>query len=92
MKKRYHRIAKVKARFIKKFHKFGVEVPASVEEAYRLDQNNTNTFWRDAIKKEMTNAYVAFHILDHSKEDPVGYGKRVWSNIFDVKMDFRRKT
>ena len=67
LNKQYHIIAKVKARFLKKSHKFGVEVPTSIKEAYRLDQKNNNTLWRDAIKKEMTNVAVAFHILDHGK-------------------------
>ena len=51
LNKRYHIIAKVKARFPKKSHKFGVELSTSVEEVYRLNQKNNNTLWRDAIKK-----------------------------------------
>ena len=51
LKKRDHIIAKFKARFLKKSHKFDVEVPTSVEEAYKLDKKNNNTLWRDAIKK-----------------------------------------
>ena len=91
MKKRDHIISKVKARFLKKSHKFGVEVPTSVEEAYKLDHNNNNNLWRDSIKKEMTNVAVAFHILDHSEEDHVGYEHINCHLIFDVNMDFRRK-
>ena len=51
LKKRDYIIAKVKARFFKKYHKFGVEVPTLAEEAYKLDNKNNNTIWRDAIKK-----------------------------------------
>ena len=91
MKKRDHIIAKVKARFLKNSHKFGVGLPTSVEEAYRIDQKNNNTLWRDAIKKEMTNVSVSFHILDHGEEDPVEYEHINCHLIFDVKMDFRRK-
>ena len=68
LKKRDHIIAKAKARLLKKYHKFGVEVLNSVEKLYKLDQKNNNTLWRDAIKKEKTNVYVAFHILDHGEE------------------------
>ena len=64
MKKRDHIIAKVKARFPKKSHKFGVEVPTLVEEAHKLDKKNNNTLWRDTIKKEITNVSIAVHILD----------------------------
>ena len=92
LKKQYQIIAKVKACFLKKYHKFGVEVPTLVEEAYRLDQKNNNTLWRDVIKKEMTNVAVAFHILDHGEEDPVGYEHINFHLIFYVKMDFRRKS
>ena len=73
LKKRDHIISKVKARFLKKSHKFGVEVPNSVQGAYDLDMKNDNTFWRDAIHKEMTNVAVAFHILEHGENESVGY-------------------
>ena len=73
LKKWDHIIAKVKARFLEKSHKFGVEVHTSVKEAYELNKKNNNTRWRDAIKKEMTNVSIAFHILNHSEENPVGY-------------------
>ena len=51
LKKQDHIVAKVKALFLNNSHKFGVEVPTSVEEAYKLDRNNNNTLLRDAIKK-----------------------------------------
>ena len=91
LKKRGHIIAKVKARFLKNYHKFGVEVPTSVKEAYKLNQKNSNTLLREAIKIEMTNISVAFHILDHGEEDPVVYGHINYHLIFDVKMEFRHK-
>ena len=65
LKKWDHVIAKVKARFLNKSHTFSVEVPTSVEEAYRINKKNNNTLWRDRIKKEMTNDAVAFHIFYH---------------------------
>ena len=91
LKKRYHIIAKAKARFLKRYHKFSVGVPTSVEEAYILYQKNSTTLWRDAIKKEMTNVAVDFHILDHGEEYPVGYEHTNYHLIYDFKMDFRRK-
>ena len=39
----------------------------------------------------MTNVYIAFHILDHGEENPVGYEHINCHLIFDSKMDFRRK-
>ena len=34
-------------------YKFGVRLPRNVKEAYRLDEENGNTYWADAIKKEI---------------------------------------
>ena len=39
----------------------------------------------------MTNVSVAFHILDHDEEKPVGYEHINCHQIFDVKIEFRRK-
>ena len=91
LKKRDHIIAKVKARFLKKSHKFSVEVPNSVQDVYDLDKKNNNTIWRDAIRKEMTNVAVAFHILEHGENESVGYEHITCNLIFDVKMDLRQK-
>ena len=80
------------ARYLKKTHKFGIEVPKSVEDALRIDNENGNHFWRDAIAKEMKEVRAAFKILDDNAPDPVGYQKIRCHMIFDVKMeDFRRK-
>ena len=75
LKKQDHIIAKLKARFLMKSHNFGVEVPTLVKEAYRLYQKNNKT--------------LAFHILYHIEEDPLGYEHINCHFIFDVKMDFR---
>ena len=39
----------------------------------------------------MTNVAVAFHILEHGENEPVGYEHIACHLIFDVKMDLRRK-
>ena len=47
-------IALVKGRAVKrKTHKYGVQVPTSVEEALELDKENNNSMWQDALKLEM---------------------------------------
>ena len=48
LKKRNRIISAVNARLRKKTHKYGIEVPRSVEHAYQLDENNRNTLWRNA--------------------------------------------
>ena len=60
LKKRDMIISKVKTKYWKTTHKFGIRVPKDVEEALKLDQDNSNTLWYDAIQKEMSNVRVAF--------------------------------
>ena len=65
----HHRIiASVRARVRKLSHKYGIEIPRTVEEAYAIDEKNGNSIWRDAINKEMENLKVAFGILPDGKE------------------------
>jgi len=73
-------------------HKFGIEVPKTVNEALELDKKNSNTLWADAIAKEMKDVRVAIKILIDGQSVPIGYQKIPCHMIFDVKMeDFRRK-
>ena len=53
LKKRYRIIALINHRVIKSDHKFGIKIPRNVKEALKLDQDNGNTLWQDAYKKEM---------------------------------------
>ena len=91
IRKRKNIISAVCARLKLKTHKFGIEIPRSVEHAYRLDERNGNTFWRDAIKKEMANVMVAFDMLEDDENLPVHFKKLGVHLIFDVKMDMTRK-
>ena len=95
MKKRDRIIALVKrrnARYLKRTHKWGLELPKSVEEALAIDKKNNNTFWADAIAKEMKNVKVAFKILEDGENPPPGYQFVRCHLVFDIKMeDFRRK-
>jgi len=63
IKKRKRIIAKVKSKYLKRTHKFGIQIPKTLEEAKRLDQENSNNFWWDAICKEIKNVGVAFEPL-----------------------------
>ena len=51
LKKRKVLVSAVKARIRRVSHKYGIEVPTSVEHAIELDKKNGNTFWADALKK-----------------------------------------
>ncbi len=45
-------------RYLKWTHKYGIEVPKTMKQAYDLDRINGNTLWTEAIAKEMKNVRV----------------------------------
>jgi hypothetical protein len=91
LKKRDRIIAAINSRVKKKTHKYGLEVPTSIEHVRGIDAQNGDTCWQDAIDKEMYNVSVAFKILEEDEHLPVGYTKSSGHMVFDVKMDFTRK-
>jgi hypothetical protein len=100
LRKRNRIISKVKSRYWKTTHKFGVRMPKSIQEAFSLDTQNNNDLWRKSIEKEMSKARVAFERVDGFTPDDVrqnkalvGYQEIKGHWIFDIKMDgkFTRK-
>ena len=95
LKKRDHIISMVKkrqTRYLKRTHKFGIEILKSIDEALVLDKKNGNTLWADAIAKEMKNLRAAFHILPDGEWAPNGFQRIHCHMVFDVKMEnFQRK-
>ena len=94
VKKRNRIISKLKSKYWVRTHKFGLKVPKRVEDAIRIDKENGNHLWWEAICKEMRNVRAAFEVLEGSeKEIPPGYQKIDCHLIFDVNMgeNFRRK-
>ena len=83
-------IKQVWHRVVKKNIKFGVCVPNSVEEALKIDKENGNTLWTDAINKELKNVIVAFKLIDNDTP-PTGSKEIPYHIIFDVKFDLTRK-
>ena len=76
LKHRNRIIAKVKSKYWERSHKFGIKVPKSVKEALRIDEENGDTQWRDAINKEMKNIRSAFRVWDDSVDNiPKHYQK-----------------
>ncbi len=85
-------VRKQNPRYLKRTHKFGIDLPKTVKKALELDKKNSNTFWADAIAKEMKGICVAFKILLDGQSAPIGYQKIPCHMIFDIKMDeFRCK-
>ena len=50
LRRRDRIIVGVNSRVKRTSHKYGIELPRSVDEALIFDKLNGNTFWRDAIK------------------------------------------
>ena len=63
-------IFKAKTRYWKRTHKYGIELPKSVQEALKIDQRTGTTFWRDALAKEMKNVMIAFEFTEGCKQPP----------------------
>jgi hypothetical protein len=95
LRKRDHIISLVRKRnpcYLKRTHKFGIELPKAIKEALELDKKNGNIFWADTIANEMKDVCVAFKILLDGQSAPIGYQKIPCHMIFDIKMeDFQCK-
>ena len=72
-------------------HKYGIEIPTSVDHAMEIDRKNGNSMWKAALALEMYNVGVAFEILEEGQKAPPGWNKASGHLIWDVKMDFTRK-
>ena len=62
-------ISEFKTKYWRITHKFGIQVPKTVDEAYKIDQQTGTVLWEKAIEKKMTNVRVAFEFL--REETPV---------------------
>ena len=91
LKKRNAIISAMKVRLRQTTHKYGIEIPTSVDHAMEIDRKNRNTMWKDAFALEMYNVGVAFEILEEGQKAPLGWNKASGHLIWDVKMDFTRK-
>ena len=90
LRKRGVILAKVKSCYWKLTHKYGIELPKTVQEALEIDRRTGTDFWRKAIEKEMKNVRIAFEFRDDDKV-PIGYKHIPCHMVFDIKSDLRRK-
>ena len=90
LRKRDAILSSVKARVRKTNVKYGIKVPRNLQEAITFDEENGNTFWKDAIDLEMNTILPGFDFPEDGKPPP-GYTKSSGHLVFDVKMDFTRK-
>jgi hypothetical protein len=91
-------VAKIKNKYWRTSHKFGIRLPKSAEEALRIDKETGTDFWAKAIAKELRKVKVAWEARDELNLDQVRKGNQLIGfteinchMIFDVKMDFSRK-
>jgi hypothetical protein len=91
LRKRDVILSKMKARIRKTTHKYGVEIPVTLDHAFKLDRENGNTLWRDGLAKEMLNIGITFEILPEGQQPPPTWKKVTGHLVWDVKMDFSRK-
>ena len=83
--------AATSTRYMRKFQKYGIEVPKTVERALEIDKETGTDFWAKALQLEMSKIFPAMKILDEGSPQPVGHQIIPCHIVFDVKMDFTRK-
>ena len=86
LKKRDRIIKTVKKRYWKRTHKYGIELPHSVQDALDIDARTNTDFWRKAIEKEMNNVRIAFKVCEDGVI-PVMHKEIRCHLIFDIKSD-----
>ncbi len=79
-------LSKVKSKYWEKTHKYGIRIPKSTKETYRLDMENKDTFWGDAIKEEMQKIKGAVREHTGDVNNLVGYQQITGHIIFDIKF------
>jgi hypothetical protein len=90
LRKQERIIQKVKSRYWKRTHKYGVELPKSLKQVHAIDRNTGTRFWTEAIEKEMKNVLPAFEFRDDDVM-PLGFKKIDCHMVFDVKLDLVHK-
>ena len=92
LRKRDVIVSAVSSRVRKCSQTYGIDIPTSITHAKRIYQKNGNTFWTDAILKEMKNVGIAFTILDLSKKAPPGWTKASGNSVMVISRNRDRKS
>ena len=68
-------ISRVRSRYWRTSHKFGINLPYSVEEAYAIYEENGNTFWRYSIDKKLKiiRCMETFEIMEGFKPEDIQF-------------------
>lgn len=84
-------ISAVQSRTRKTNRKYGIEIPRNVDEVTKLDAKNGDTYWHDAVNKEMRNVAVAYQVMEENERAPNDHIYVGFHMVYDVKMNFTRK-
>ena len=100
IRKRNRIISKVKSRYWKTTHKFGIRLTKTNEEALQIEKITRTDFWLNVINKEMSKFKISWKVNDgHTPSEAraatatafVGFKEIGCHLIFDINMDFTRK-
>ena len=75
LRKRDTIIAVVNTCVKRKSHKYGIEVPTSINDALHIDKENGNMFLTNAVNLEMSNVGIVFEVLKKGQQAPPGLRK-----------------
>ena len=73
--------------------KFGYQVPRNLQDAYKLDKENGNSKWAEAIRVEVNKLkeYDDFEAMAEGARAQEGYSRIPLHWVFDEKHDFRHQ-
>ena len=86
IKKEKRMLSKLKSKYWERTHKYGIQIPKSVEEAYAIDVSNGDRLWSNAIRDEMGKIKGAVRVHDGKPEELVGFRQITGHIIFDIKF------
>ena len=74
-------------------YKFGIQIPRNYKEALKLDEENGNTYWQDAIAYEIgcMAEFKVFHSIGYHGRPPRDYISIPVIFVFDVKATGKRR-
>lgn len=85
LKKRHRVTSKVKSKHWERTTKYDICIPKTIDESKRIDSENSNTLWMDAVKKEMMDIVIA---CEEHTGDPaislIGFQEITGHVVFDV--------
>ena len=73
LRKRINLISKVKSRYWKRTHKYGIEIPKTSKHAMHLGKKNRTNLWRLSWDKYMKSVQVDFDVKDDGDVVTIGY-------------------